>query len=44
MNRSTLPRMVRRLMVGALACALFVLLAVVMWVTRKVDWYARDGE
>ena len=24
--------------------ALFVLLAVVMWVTRKVDWYARDGE
>lgn len=24
--------------------ALFVLLAVVMWVTRKVDWYARDTE
>jgi inner membrane protein len=24
--------------------ALFILLAVVMWVTRKVDWYARDVE
>jgi len=24
--------------------ALFVLLGVVMWVTRKVDWYARDVE
>ena len=24
------------------AIALFVLLAVVMYVTRKVDWYARD--
>src|SRR4051812_9646434 len=24
--------------------ALFILLGVVMWVTRKVDWYARDGE
>ena len=23
---------------------LFVLLAVVMWVTRKVDWYARDAD
>ncbi|HKP04069.1 MAG TPA: cell envelope integrity protein CreD [Chthoniobacterales bacterium] len=24
--------------------ALFVLLAVVMWVTRKIDWYARDTD
>jgi inner membrane protein involved in colicin E2 resistance len=24
------------------AIALFILLAVVMFVTRKVDWYARD--
>ena len=24
--------------------ALFILLAVVMWVTRKIDWYARDTE
>jgi inner membrane protein involved in colicin E2 resistance len=23
---------------------LFILLAVVMWVTRKVDWYARDAD
>ena len=28
------------LLMGAIA--LFVLLAVVMYVTRKVDWYARD--
>ena len=24
--------------------ALFVLLGIVMWVTRKVDWYARDTD
>jgi inner membrane protein len=24
--------------------ALFVLLAIVMWVTRKIDWYARDTD
>src|SRR5256714_15695440 len=24
--------------------ALFILLGIVMWVTRKVDWYARDAE
>jgi inner membrane protein len=24
--------------------ALFILLSVVMWVTRKVDWYARDAD
>ena len=24
--------------------ALFILLGIVMWVTRKVDWYARDTE
>src|SRR4051812_48222368 len=24
--------------------ALFILLGVVMWATRKVDWYARDGD
>jgi inner membrane protein len=24
--------------------ALFILLAIVMWVTRKVDWYARDAD
>jgi inner membrane protein involved in colicin E2 resistance len=23
--------------------ALFILLAVVMYVTRKIDWYARDA-
>ena len=28
------------LLMGAIA--LFILLAVVMYVTRKVDWYARD--
>jgi len=25
------------------AIALFIVLAVVMYVTRKVDWYARDS-
>ena len=25
------------------AIALFVVLAIVMYVTRKVDWYARDA-
>jgi len=25
------------------AIALFVVLAIVMYVTRKVDWYARDS-
>ena len=25
------------------AIALFIVLAVVMYVTRKVDWYARDA-
>jgi inner membrane protein len=29
------------LLMGAIA--LFVLLAIVMYVTRKVDWYARDS-
>ncbi|HWY39359.1 MAG TPA: cell envelope integrity protein CreD [Chthoniobacterales bacterium] len=29
------------LLMGAIA--LFILLAVVMYVTRKIDWYARDG-
>lgn len=29
------------LLMGAIA--LFVLLAVVMWVTRRIDWYARDN-
>ena len=24
--------------------ALFILLGIVMWVTRKIDWYARDAE
>jgi inner membrane protein len=24
--------------------ALFILLAIVMWVTRKIDWYARDAD
>ena len=28
------------LLMGAIA--LFILLAVVMYVTRKIDWYARD--
>jgi inner membrane protein involved in colicin E2 resistance len=25
------------------AIALFIVLAIVMYVTRKVDWYARDA-
>jgi inner membrane protein involved in colicin E2 resistance len=25
------------------AIALFILLSVVMYVTRKIDWYARDS-
>jgi Inner membrane protein involved in colicin E2 resistance len=25
------------------AIALFIVLALVMWVTRKIDWYARDA-
>jgi len=29
------------LLMGAIA--LFIVLAVVMYVTRKVDWYARDA-
>src|SRR4029450_781334 len=29
------------LLMGAIA--LFIVLALVMWVTRKVDWYARDA-
>ena len=29
------------LLMGAIA--LFILLAIVMYVTRKVDWYARDA-
>jgi inner membrane protein len=29
------------LLLGAIA--LFIVLAVVMYVTRKIDWYARDA-
>jgi hypothetical protein len=33
--------MIYALLMGAIA--LFIVLAVVMYVTRKVDWYARDA-